>query len=163
MTTLYFEDFKPGQCFKSNGRTITEADLTQFSMISGDWHPIHCDVEYAKKTRFGVRVVHGVLGVAIAAGMMHELGIFTDSIIAMTTLDDWKFLKPIFVGDTLRLELEILDVEETTKSLSNGKLLRQFKLLNQNDEIVQLGASAALVLRRTALEKPVVKNTERVL
>lgn len=152
MGSLFFEDFTPGQCFKSNGRTITEADLTQFSMISGDWHPIHCDVEYAKKTRFGLRVVHGVLGVAVATGMMHELGIFTDSIVAMTTLDDWKFLKPIFVGDTLRLELEILEVE-TTKSRSSGKLVRQFKLLNQNDEIVQLGASEALILRRLPLEK----------
>lgn len=151
MASLFFEDFKPGDVFQSSGRTITEADLTQFSMISGDWHPIHADREYAKNTRYGQRVVHGVLGIAIATGQMHELGIFTDSIVAMASLDEWKFLKPIFVDDTLTLKLEIVDVVPT-KSSKSGRLQRRFTLTNQSGEEVQSGLSAAIVLRRQPLE-----------
>jgi len=76
MASYYLEDFAVDQLFESSGRTITEADLTFFSMISGDWNPIHCNVEFAKKTRYGERVVHGVLGIAVSTGMLHELGIF---------------------------------------------------------------------------------------
>ncbi len=66
MRSMYFEDFQPGQTFESTGRTITEADLTLFSMLSGDWNPIHADAEFAKGTRYGQRVVHGALGIAIS-------------------------------------------------------------------------------------------------
>jgi acyl dehydratase len=66
--SLYFEDFEVGQSFESGGRTITETDLTFFSMLSGDWNPIHADSEFAKSTRYGQRLAHGTLGIAIATG-----------------------------------------------------------------------------------------------
>ncbi|MCI4663011.1 MAG: MaoC family dehydratase N-terminal domain-containing protein [Neomegalonema sp.] len=151
MSSLYFEDFQPGMSFESKGRTVTEADLTLFSMLSGDWHPIHADVEFARETRFGQRVVHGALGIAMATGQMHEIGIFNDSIVAMANLRDWQFLAPIFVGDTLRTRLEITEVE-ATRSRSSGKVTRRFTLLNQRGEAVQQGLSDGVVLRRVALE-----------
>ena len=150
MTSLFFEDFTAGMSFESKGRTVTEADLTMFSMLSGDWHPIHADVAYAATTRYGQRVVHGVLGIAIATGHMHEIGIFNDSIVAMANLSDWRFLKPIFVGDTLRTRLEIVSVEPT-KSRGSGKVVRRFVLLNQRVEEVQAGLSDGIVLRRQPL------------
>ena len=145
MTSLYFEDFQVGQRFQSSGRTLTEADLTMFSMISGDWNPIHADSVYAAGTRYGQRLLHGTLGIALATGMMHELGIFHKSVVAMLSLKEWKFEKPIFIGDTLHL---VLDIEGTSAGTSQrvGAIDRRMRMVNQNDDVVQDGRSEVLVL-----------------
>jgi acyl dehydratase len=145
--SLYFEDFEVGQTFESGGRTITETDLTFFSMLSGDWNPIHADAEFAKNTRYGQRVVHGTLGIAIATGMLHEMGIFHDSAVAMMSLNDWKFVAPILVGDTLHLRLEITELDGG-KSERVGRLGRRFIMLNQRDETVQDGRSDLLIKKK---------------
>jgi len=147
--SLYFEDFEVGQSFESGGRTITETDLTFFSMLSGDWNPIHADAEFAKTTRYGQRVVHGTLGIAIATGMLHEMGIFHESAVAMMSLNQWKFVAPILVGDTLHLRLEITELDPG-KSERVGRLGRRFVMLNQRDEIVQDGLSDLLIKKRGA-------------
>ena len=149
MRSIFFEDFEVDQTFKSSGRTITETDLTFFSMLSGDWNPIHANVEHAKTTRYGQRVVHGTLGIAIATGMLHELGIFDRSAVAMLGLKEWSFLQPLFVGDTIRLQLTILDTE-IGRSGRTGRVGRHFQLFNQNNELVQEGLSDVLVLTKTA-------------
>lgn len=149
MRSFFFEDFEINQTFKSSGRTITETDLTFFSMLSGDWNPIHANVEYAKTTRYKQRVVHGTLGIAIATGMLHELGIFDRSAVAMLDLKEWLFLQPLFVGDTIRLQLTILDTE-LGRSGRTGRVGRRFQLLNQNNVLVQQGLSDVLVLTKTA-------------
>jgi acyl dehydratase len=147
MGSYFFEDLQPGQSFTSGGRTITETDLTFFSMLSGDWNPIHADVEYAKATRYGQRVVHGTLGIAIATGMLHEIGIFDRSVVAMLGLKDWKFLQALFVGDTIHLKLTILDAE-IGRSGRTGRIGRRFELINQNNVLVQEGFSDVLVLSK---------------
>ncbi len=149
MRSHFFEDFAPDQTFESTGRTITEADLTMFSMLSGDWNPIHSDAEFAKSTRYGQRVVHGVLGMAIATGMLHALGIFERSVVAMLGFRDWKFKEPILVGDTIRLELTITAVERG-KSGRTGRVGRRFQLINQRGAVIQEGESDVLVLTREA-------------
>ena len=151
MSGYYFEDFNEGQTFVSGGRTITETDLTMFSMISGDWNPIHADVEFAKSTRFGQRVVHGVLGMAVSTGMMHEMGIFHESVIAMLGYRNWNFLGPLLVNDTIHLKLTILSTE-LGKSGNSGKIARRFQLINQRDEVVQDGQSDVLVLTRQGIQ-----------
>ncbi|KAA1172327.1 dehydratase [Marinobacter salinexigens] len=148
--SLYFEDLKQGEVFESTGRTVTESDMTFFSMLSGDWNPIHCDQSYASKTRFGERLVHGAYGIAIATGMMHTLGIFDKSAVAMMSLSEWKFVKPILVGMTLRLRLTILDFEEGT-SARVGRVNRRLELVNEHDEVVQDGVSDMLILKRSGL------------
>lgn len=145
--SLYFEDLKRGEVFESSGRTITESDMTFFSMLSGDWNPIHCDQDYASKTRFGERLVHGAYGIAIATGMMHGLGIFEKSAVAMMSIREWKFIKPIMVGMSLRLRLTILDFEEGS-SQRVGRVNRRLELVNENDEVVQDGESDMLILKK---------------
>ena len=58
---LFFEDYELGEFFVSPGRTITETDIVLFSAFTGDWHPLHTDVEYASKTPFQGRITHGFL------------------------------------------------------------------------------------------------------
>ena len=145
--TLYFEDFEAGQVFTSTGRTITEADLTMFSMLSGDWNPIHCDLEFARATRYGERVVHGALGIALATGMMHQLGVFEESAVAMLSLQEWKFLAPILVGQTLHLRMEILG-KEAGSSPRTGRVARRLQMIDQNGQVVQDGLTDVLVKKR---------------
>lgn len=147
--SMFFDDFEVGQVFDSPGRTVTEADLSLFCMISGDWHPIHSDEVFARTTPFGRRVVAGVFGIAVITGMMGRWGIFEDSVVAMTSLDDWRFRRPIFVGDTLRVRMTILD-KQLSRGGTRGLVDRGFLLRNQAEDVVQEGRSAALVLRRTA-------------
>lgn len=147
MHSYYLEDFNVGQVFTSSGRTVTEADLTFFSMLSGDWNPIHSNAEFCKQTRFGQRLVHGVYGMAICTGMLHEFGIFNSSVVAMLGFKNWVFKAPIYVNDTLHLELEITEVEADT-GRQRGRVGREFRLINQDNVIVQQGNSDVLVLMR---------------
>ena len=149
MTTMYFEDFAAGQVFETEGRTITETDLTMFSMLTGDWNPIHSNAVYAKSTRFGERLVHGVFGIGLAIGMLHGLGIFEKSAVALLGIADWQFKKPIVVGTTLRLRLTILDCE-AGRSGKTGRVGRQFEMLDEHGEVMQAGRADVLVATRAS-------------
>jgi len=81
--------------------------------------------------------------------MLQELGIFDRSAVAMLGLKEWLFLQPLFVGDTIRLQLTILDTE-LGRSGRTGRVGRRFQLFNQNNELVQEGLSDVLVLTKTA-------------
>jgi acyl dehydratase len=147
MKSLYYEDFDDGQIFDSPGRTVTDTDLSLFCMLSGDWHPLHSDEEYAKTTQFGRRVVGGVFGVALVTGAMSRWGIFEESVIAMLSIGEWRFLGPIFVGDTLSVRMTIIG-KRPTKNGTSGIIDREFEIRNQRSEVVQQGRSDALIKLR---------------
>jgi acyl dehydratase len=146
--SLFYEDFEVGQVFDSPGRTVTDTDLSMFCMLSGDWHPLHSDEEYAKTTQFGRRVVGGVFGVALVTGAMSRWGIFEKSVIAMLSIDGWRFAGPIYVGDTLTVRMTITG-KRLTKSGSTGIIDREFEIRNQRNELVQSGRSDALIKLRS--------------
>src|ERR1700744_4019641 len=106
--TMYLEDFAADQVFRSAARTVTETDLTMFSMVTGDWNAIHSDAEFAAGTQFGQRLGHCLFGTSPIFGFMHQLGIFEGSALALLNINNLLFHKPILIGDTLRLELKIL-------------------------------------------------------
>lgn len=147
--TMYLEDFHVGQSFTSSGRTVTEADLTFFNMLSGDWNPIHADAEFAANTRFGERIVGGAFGIAVATGFMHQLGIFDGSAVAMLSLDKWRFCLPITVGRTLHLRLSITDTQ-LGESGRTGRLGRHLQLLDEKNRVIQDGDSPLLIRCRPA-------------
>lgn len=148
---LHLEDLAVGQAFRSQGRTITEGDLTMFSMLSGDWNPIHSDAEFAKTTPFGQRLVHGVFGIAVVTGLMDQAGWFRTSAIAMLDIENWKFALPIAIGDTLTCRMDITAVRRTSKG-DAGVVGRRFTLENQSGKAVQYGDIGMLVRVRTAQE-----------
>jgi acyl dehydratase len=136
--SLYYEDLEVGQVFDTPGRTVTETDLVTFSMLSGDWNPIHSDAEFARGTFYGQRVVHGLFGLSMLTGLMDRAGWFSESALALLDIERWEFRGPIFVGDTLRARLEIVSKRLTSRG-DRGILGRRFTLLNQRDEVVQTG------------------------
>jgi acyl dehydratase len=146
----YLDDLTPGQTFVSAARTVTEADVVGFAGLSGDFNPIHTDAEFAKDGVYGQRVVYGVLGLAIATGLLDRMGLFSGSAIAMLGITDWKFVAPVFIGDTVHLELTILAVRPSQSKPDRGIVERQFELRNQRGEVVQVGRIDLLVRRRPA-------------
>jgi acyl dehydratase len=140
----YFEDFHPGQVFLSQARTLTETDVVTFAGWSWDTNPVHTDAESARHGRFGERIAHGVLGLSVAMGLASRLGVFESCSIALLGIDDWRFRRPLSIGDTVRCRVEILDTRLTSKG-DAGILSRRFTLLNQGDEVVQEGEIGLMV------------------
>ena len=150
---IYFEDIEEGSVFLSRGRTVTETDNVIFTGLSGNYHSIHTDEEFAKKTQFGQRLVHGVLGLTIATGLQNQTqgGIWKNAIFL--ELVNWKFLKPIFIGDTVTLETRIVS-KRTTSKPQWGIVQTERTLLNQRGEKVQSGLSNVMVWTRKGDEPP---------
>lgn len=149
----YFEDFEVGDEFITPRRTITETDLIQFAGLSGDFNPIHTDHVFAAESPYGRPVVYGLLIVSIVTGLTARLGVFDGTIIAMLGIDDWRFLGPVFVGDTLHVRMTIAEKRETSKS-DRGILVRTYDVLNQRDEVVQTGSMTLMIRRRYPGEMP---------
>ncbi|MDT5025628.1 MAG: hypothetical protein QOE61_2054 [Micromonosporaceae bacterium] len=148
----YLEDLTAGDVFTSAARTITESDVVAFAGLSGDFNPIHTDVEFAKETPYGQRVVYGLLGLSMLTGLLDRTGLFSGSAIAMLGIRDWTFAAPLFIGDTIRFRLTIVDVRRA-RSGDRGVVQRYFELMNQRDEVVQKGHIDILVRARETADQ----------
>ncbi len=142
--SLYFEDFFIGQRFVTNARTVTEADVVNFAGLSWDHNRLHTDETYAASTLYGKRIAHGLLGVTIHSGLAYQ--ITEDSILAFLELT-WKFLLPIFIGDTIYVDQTVRDLRESSKE-DRGILTFEKKIINQRDEVVQTGTTTILLAKR---------------
>ncbi|MBI5297393.1 MAG: dehydratase [Chloroflexi bacterium] len=144
MTGLYFEEFTVGQKIVTVGRTIAESDIFTFAGLSGDFNQIHTDAEFAKTTPFGQRVAHGLLGVAITSGLAMRTGVLEGTVIAFREISEWKFSKPVFIGDTIHAELTITETKSLPR-LGGGSVTIVFDVKNQKNETVMKGTWVVLV------------------
>jgi 3-hydroxybutyryl-CoA dehydratase len=133
----YFEDFTAGMTFVTAGRTITEADIVNFAGISGDFNPIHTNAAYAAGTMFGQRIAHGILGLSIASGLATGLGWMGDRVEAFMGME-WKFRAPIFMGDTIRVEIKVTNSRAMSR-LGGGIVMMAVEVKKQDDTVVQKG------------------------
>ncbi|MGH2373128.1 MAG: MaoC/PaaZ C-terminal domain-containing protein [bacterium] len=145
--SLHFEDLAVGMRFDTPGRTITEADLVNFAGVSGDYNPLHTDEEFARTTMFGRRVAHGSLVLSLTAGLRQRTGVFEGTLLALLEIRSWRFLKPVFIGDTVRVTTTIQDVRETSNS-QRGVIVQRIDVVNQRGETVQQGELVSLIRRR---------------
>jgi len=141
---LYFEEFEVGQQTISAARTVTEADIVNFAGISGDYNAIHTDAEFSKSTPFGKRVAHGILGLSIASGLAVQTGVMEGTIIAFREIKSWKFIKPIYIGDTIRVILEIKAIKALPR-IGGGSVSIQLDVKNQADDTVMKGIWNVLI------------------
>ncbi len=148
---LYFEEFAVGQVYVSAGRTITESDIVAFAGLSGDYNQIHTDAEFSKTTPFGQRVAHGLLVTAIASGLVNLSGLIEGTVIAFREIESWKFTKPVFIGDTVHVQSEIIKTK-ALKRLGGGAVDLELSVLNQNEEVVMKGIWKVLVASKPADE-----------
>ncbi len=146
-TELWFEDLTIGDRWCSTGRTVTEADLITFCGVSGDFHPLHTDAEYAARTSFGARIVHGALVLSLATGQRGRLPFVGEALIAFAEIRSWRFRRPVFIGDTLRTGTTIAELVETSDG-RRGVVVQRVEVRNQHDEVVQAGEMVNLLRRR---------------
>jgi acyl dehydratase len=135
---LFLEDFCKGQKFGGTARTVSQADVLSFSALTGDKHPLHYDAEYAKTTRFGRPIVHGLHLLSLTAlGAMPLSEQLRDSMVAFLK-QEAVFRKPVFVNDILRSEFEV-DGTERRPGKDWGTLTMSVRLINQQNETVLEG------------------------
>ena len=147
MRGMYWEEWEIGAEFETPARTVTEADIVQFAGLSGDYNPLHIDEEYCKTTIFGGRIAHGPLVYAIAAGLLFQLHLYDDTLIAFLGFEDLRFTKPVKPGDTIHARVKVLEKTETSRA-DRGVMKRQLQVFNQRGEVVQEGRQAFLLKRR---------------
>jgi acyl dehydratase len=141
---LYYEEFDLGQSFESAARTITETDIVNFAGVSGDFTSIHTDAVYSEASFFGQRVAHGLLVLSIASGLAIRSGVLEGTVIAFREISSWKFSKPVFIGDTVHVLLEVAEKKPMPR-LNGGSVMLEVKVQNQSDETVMRGFWNALV------------------
>ncbi len=145
---LYFEDFTVGDKATSPSRTITEADIVWFAALSGDYNEIHTSETVAQQGMFKRRIAHGLLGLSIASGLAFQMGFLIGTVEAFRSLE-WEFTAPIFIGDTIHLEAEVVETKAFPR-LGNGKVTFKVTVKKQDGSVVQRGTWTILVKSRPA-------------
>ncbi|HAY84920.1 MAG TPA: dehydratase [Chloroflexi bacterium] len=143
----WFEDFEVGGVYRTAGRTITETDLVNFAGLSGDYNSIHVDAEFAKSGPFGQRVVYGLLVISISFGLLVQAGIVQGVQGGFKEIKNWKFMKPVFIGDTIHVEYQITETRLLPRACGGIIVLEQ-KIKNQNQETVMKGSWTGFVLSK---------------
>jgi len=149
MRGMYWEEWDIGAEFTSPARTVTEADIVMFAGLSGDYNPLHINEEYCKTTPFGTRIAHGPLVYAIAAGLIFQLHLYDDTLIAFLGFDSLKFTNPVKAGDTIHARLKVLEKRESSRA-DRGIMKRQLQVFNQRGDMVQDAVQAFLLKRKPA-------------
>ena len=144
MPGLYFEEFSVGQKITSVARTVAESDILTFAGLTGDYNQIHTDAEFAKGTQFGGRVAHGLLGLSLAVGLLMRTGVLEGTVLAFREIIEWKFIKPVFIGDTLHVEMEAKELKPMPR-IGGGQALVALDVKNQKNETLMRGTLAVLV------------------
>lgn len=142
----YWEEIEVGEEYESPGRTVTEADIVLFAGLSGDYNVLHTDAEFMKSSVFGERIAHGLLGLAIQAGLLTR-AMPPYATLALPGLR-WKFRAPIKIGDTIRVRARVTAKKESRPD--RGLVVLERTVLNQRDEVVQEGETDLIVERRPA-------------
>lgn len=142
-TDRYFEEIETGETYERDGvRTITEADVVNFAGVSGDFHPLHMSVAAAADSGFDRRIAHGNLVFSIAEATVADMNPKSFSY----GYDNLRFVDPVFIGDTLSVSREIVELEEYDESL--GRVVYEYEAENQGGETVLACDHITLVERR---------------
>ena len=144
---LYFEDFSVGQNVVTEKRTITENDIMSFAELSGDDNRIHTDPEFSKTTMFGKQVAHGLLGLAVASGLAWKTGILDGTVIAFREVNEWKFIKPVFIGDTIYVEMEVRETKALPR-IGGGSVTITLEVKKEDGEVCHRGLWTVLMMSK---------------
>ena len=131
----YLEDFVVGDVYEHRpGKTVTEYDNHLFTLLTLNTHPLHFDAEYAKNSEFGRNLVVSPYTLALMIGM--SVTDCSQKAIANLGMDEVKFPAPVFAGDTLYAESEVLDVRPSKSRPNQGIVTIRTIGKNQRDEVV---------------------------
>ena len=141
----FFEDYELGASRSTTGRTITEADIVLHAGQTGDFFPHHMDAAWCATQPFGQRIAHGTLIFSVGIGL-------TASVINPRAMsygyDRMRFIKPVFIGDTIYTTLEITAKRDHPKRGSHGIVVETVTISNQHQQAVLVCEHLHLVERR---------------
>jgi acyl dehydratase len=149
--TRYFDDLEVGMRWASRRRTLTESDLTTFAGLSGDFNPVHVDAVAAERGPYGRRLIHGILVLSVASGLRQQLGVFHGSMKALLEIRGWRFLRPVFIGDTVATVTTVESLRPTSAG-DQGIVVQKVDVIDQRGETVQSGELVTLMRRRPKAE-----------
>ena len=143
----YFEDFEVGHIYEHRpGRTITDTDNVHFTLLTMNTHPVHFDYEFAKNTEFKKPLICSPLTVALMVGM--SVSDTSQKAVANLGWDKIKMTKPMFPGDTLYAESEVLEKRESSSRPEQGIVTIKTIGKNQHDDIVCTFERTMLIWKR---------------
>jgi acyl dehydratase len=141
-----YEDLFVGMRFRSPGRTVLDADVIGFAGLTGDYSELHTSDVYARASQFGRRVAHGMLGLAYAHGLMWaRTGELRETAVAFLGIEDWKFVGPIFVGDTIFVDYVLAELRDSRSRPTQAIATFDVAVIKQDGAVVQRGRKALLV------------------
>ncbi len=146
---MYFEEFEVGHIIITAARTVTEGDIVAFAGLSGDYNQIHTDVEFSKNTPFKRRIAHGLLSVSIASGLIDRSGFMEGTVLAFREINNWKFSRPVYIGDTIHVEVEVKETKAVPR-LGGGSVVVALDVKNQDDVTVMKGTWTAIIVSKPA-------------
>lgn len=145
---LYFEEFKVGDQVVTQSRRISESDIMAFAGLTGDNNRIHTDAEFSRKGPFGQRIAHGLLGLSIASGLLWQTGIMDGTVIAFREVNEWKFVKPVFIDDVVHAEVQTVETKALPRRIGGGLVIVNVELKNHGQEVCMKGRFTLLVMSR---------------
>jgi len=144
----FLEDYVIGDARQTTGRTITEADIVMHAGQTGDFFPHHMDAAWCATQDFGQRIAHGTLILSVGIGM-------TANVINPRAMsygyDAIRFVKPVFIGDTIYVKAEITEKRDHPKRRGHGIVVEAVTITNQRQETVLACQHLYLVERRQAV------------
>ena len=148
MAGLYFEEFTVGRTFDHAWtRTVTEMDNVLFSSLTMNVQPLHLDEEFASKTEFGQRIVNSLFTLGLMIGItVNDTTLGTT--VANLGWDEVRFPKPLFHGDTVKVETEVVELRDSRSRPMNGIVVFEHRAFNQKGELVATCKRSALMLRK---------------
>lgn len=137
-----FDELAVGDTFESGGRTVTQAEVSMFAGVSGDFNQIHMNHQLASEGPFRQPIAHGLLVLSIASG----LGIYSPKTqtVAFLSIENWEFLKPVFFGDTIFVRNTVQALEPRSRG-RRGIVTWTKQVLNQKGQVVQQGTTKIMI------------------
>jgi acyl dehydratase len=145
LNSLYYEDYVTGTERVSTGRTITEADIVLHAGQTGDFYPHHMDAEWCRTQDFGQRIAHGTLIFSIGVGM--TAGEINPEAFSYG-YDRLRFVKPVFIGDTIRAKASIKEKRDHPKRSDYGFVVELVEVTNQRGETTLICEHVLMVRKR---------------
>lgn len=152
MAGLYYEEFDIGQVFQhATRRTVTESDNVWFSMMTGNPAAIHIDEDYCRNhTEFGQRIVNSAFTLGLVIGL--SVGDTTlGTTVGNLGFEECRFPRPVFHGDTIRSETEVIDKRESKSRPTQGIVTLMHRGYNQHGELIAQCKRPALMMRRPVI------------
>ena len=141
----YFEDYQIGEGRTTYGRTITETDFVVHAGHTGDFFPHHMDAEFMKTQAFGQRIAHGTMVFSIGVGLTASV---INPVAFSYGYDRMRFVRPVFIGDTIHTRTTITGKEDDPKRATHGRVIERNEVVNQKGEVVLAADHIYIVERR---------------